>query len=89
MPPPDQGEDGKDHDLKIHEQGHVFYIEEVVFQAFDHFIHIHGIAIFYLSPGSDTRLYFMQVNVVGGYLYDLVNIIFPFRPWSDKRHLTL
>ena len=88
MPPPEKGKYGKDHDLKIHEQGHVFYIEEVIFKTLDHFINIHSIAIFYLSPGSDPRFHFMQVNVVGGSLYDLVNKILSFGPWSDKRHLT-
>jgi len=30
----------------------------------------------------------MQVDIVGGSLHDLVDIILSFGPWSDQRHLT-
>ena len=62
------------HDLKIQQQAHVLYIEDIELETVDHLIHVLGVAILYLSPAGDARADLVKMLVVRGLFHDLFNV---------------
>ena len=76
------------HDFKIQGQGNIFYINQVIFHSFNHFINVFCVTELYHPPGSDPWFYFKQVFEIGSNLQDAADIELPFRSWADQAHLT-
>ena len=49
---------GVQHDLPIEHEGDVLEVHEVIFHAFEHFVHVLGVTKLDHSPGGETRFYF-------------------------------
>ena len=79
-------DDGVDKYFEVGGDGHVVEVEEVVAEAFDHFIDVGGVAVFYLTPRGDAGFDALEEEVFGGAADDLVDVELPFGARTNEGH---
>ena len=77
---------GVDEYFDVGGDGHVFHVEEVVFEAFAHFVDVAGVAVFDLSPRGDAGFDALQEEVFGAAFDDLVDVVLTFGAVADDGH---
>ena len=78
--------DGVDEYFDVGGDGHVFHVEEVVFEAFAHFVDGGGVAVFDLPPGGDAGFDALEEEVFGAAFDDLVDVELPLGAVADDGH---
>ena len=73
-------------DFKIQGERHVFDVQQIEFQALNHLVYVGSVAVFDLSPGSDTGAYFEQVFIMWCTGYNLIDVKLPFGAWANQGH---
>ena len=78
--------DGVDEYFDVGGDGHVFHVEEVVFEAFAHLVDGGGVAVFDLPPGGDAGFDALEEEVFGAAFDDLVDVELPLGAVADDGH---